>query len=48
MSDHTTSNRVAFVVPHSSGCKDTTTGEVYESMKQVRAAADRVDFRLVE
>jgi hypothetical protein len=40
--------RVAFVVPHRRGCQDMLTGDVFESIEQLRETVDHVEFRIAE
>lgn len=40
--------RIVFVVPHRRGCQDMRTGEIFESMQELKTTVDHVEFRIAE
>lgn len=41
------SRRVAFLVPHESGCMDLATGEIHASVAPVKENADYIMFNIM-
>jgi hypothetical protein len=48
MNPEKSDRRVAFVVPHRRGCRDMLTGDVFESIEQLKETVDHVEFRIAD